>query len=126
MGLPIIRDCKQLLLIFSQSRSVNLAGGVKIISKACLPAVAREVWGDMAMVYLFGSRTDDTKRGGDIDLFIQLEKEPAPKEVMLQKAQFLSKLDILLGEQKIDLLVSTRYNNHLPIVKTARLKGIAL
>ncbi|MGV8135479.1 MAG: nucleotidyltransferase domain-containing protein [Mangrovibacterium sp.] len=87
---------------------------------------AREVWGDMAMVYLFGSRTDDTKRGGDIDLFIQLEKEPAPKEVMLQKAQFLSKLDILLGEQKIDLLVSTRYNNHLPIVKTARLKGIAL
>jgi predicted nucleotidyltransferase len=94
---------------------------IKIIKR-----VAREVWGDQTMVYLFGSRTDDSKKGGDIDLCIHLEEEPAPKEIMLQKAEFLSKLDILLGEQKIDVLVSTRYNNHLQIIKTAQLKGIAL
>jgi predicted nucleotidyltransferase len=87
---------------------------------------AREIWGEHSLVYLFGSRTDDHQRGGDIDLCIFLAGEPAAKQIMIQKADFLSKLDLLLGEQKIDLLVQTRYNRHLPIMKTARLKGIEL
>jgi len=88
--------------------------------------VTREVWGDQTLVYLFGSRTDDSKKGGDIDLYIHLEAEQEPKKIMLKKAEFLSKLVIQLGEQKIDVLVRTAYNNHLPIIKSAQLKGVAL
>jgi len=88
--------------------------------------VACEVWGAKTMIYLFGSRTDDSKKGGDIDLFVDLEEEWEPKRIMLQKAEFLGKLDFLLGEQKIDLLVRTHYNNHLPIIKTAQKMGVAL
>ena len=33
--------------------------------------IAKEIYGEDVSVYLFGSRTDDTKRGGDIDLFIR-------------------------------------------------------
>lgn len=91
-----------------------------------IKSVAHEVWGHETMIYLFGSRTDDSKKGGDIDLFIDLAAEQEPKKIMLQKAEFLSKLDILLGEQKIDLLVRTSYNSQLPIIKTARKKGVAL
>lgn len=87
---------------------------------------AREVWGDKMCISLFGSRLDDSKKGGDIDLFVQLGGKQEQKDVMLQKATFLSKLEILLGEQKIDLLVRTNYNNDLPIIKTAQLTGIAL
>jgi predicted nucleotidyltransferase len=94
---------------------------IKIIKQ-----VAREVWGEQVVVYLFGSRTDDSLRGGDIDLYIDLKEELEPNRIMLQKAEFLAKLDILLGEQKIDLLVRTSYNKHLPIIKTAQLKGVAL
>lgn len=88
--------------------------------------VAREVWGEQVIVYLFGSRTDDLKKGGDIDLYIHLEVIPEPKKLMLQKAEFLSKLDIQMGEQKIEVLVRTPYNNHLPIIKTAQSTGVVL
>ena len=88
--------------------------------------VASEVWGDQTAVYLFGSRTDDSKKGGDIDLYIHLNKEYSPREIMIQKAEFLGKLEFILGEQKIDVLVRTPYNNHLPIIKAAQFKGIKL
>lgn len=88
--------------------------------------VAFEIWGKQALVYLFGSRTDDTRKGGDIDLYIQLNKEYSPRETMIQKAEFLAKLDLLLGEQKIDVLIKTPYNNDLPIIKTAQSTGILL
>ena len=88
--------------------------------------VASEIWGDNVVVYLFGSRTDDSIKGGDIDLYIRVPAEQDPKTLVLQKARFLGKLDLLLGEQKIDLIVKTRYNKKLPIVHTAESTGIML
>ncbi len=88
--------------------------------------VATEIWGNKTMICLFGSRADDSKKGGDIDLLIQPAGEQRPEKVMLQKSEFLSKLEILLGEQKIDVLVQTPYNKNLKIIKTAQLNGIIL
>ena len=45
---------------------------------------------------------------------------------MIKKAEFLAKAEILLGDQKIDVLVDTPDNSHLPIIKSAQLKGIEL
>lgn len=91
-----------------------------------IKSVTIDVWGNQTHVYLFGSRVDDSKKGGDIDLYINLQEEQEPKQIMLKKAEFLGKLDLLLGEQKIDLLVRTNYNNHLSIIKTALLTGVEL
>jgi hypothetical protein len=113
---------KKSFFTFTKTRKMRLSESqIKTIKQ-----VAREVWGDKVKVYLFGSRTDDLKKGGDIDLFIQPEKEFSPKSIMLQKAEFLSKIEILLGAQKIDVLIRTPFNNQLPIVKTAQIKGIVL
>lgn len=88
--------------------------------------VAHEVWGDRVIVYLFGSRADDSEKGGDIDLLIKLPEEPEPGKIMLKKSEFLAKLEVLLGEQKFDLVIQTPYNYHLPIIKTALAKGVEL
>ena len=66
-----------------------------------------EIFGQDTKIYLFGSRTDDTKRGGDIDLYI----EPADKNHLFdKKLQFLVTLNKILGEQKIDVVVSKDKN----------------
>jgi uncharacterized protein len=93
---------------------------------ATIKRVAREVWGEKVVVYLFGSRTDDSEKGGDIDLLIKLPHEPDQENILLKKSEFLAKLEILLGEQKIDVVIHTRNNFHLPIIKTALAKGIEL
>ncbi|OQA80087.1 MAG: Nucleotidyltransferase domain protein [bacterium ADurb.Bin243] len=54
-----------------------------------------------ALVYLFGSRTDDSKKGGDIDILVLSEK-------LTSKEKRLIKLDLYdkIGEQKIDIIIS--------------------
>jgi predicted nucleotidyltransferase len=53
-----------------------------------------------AKVYLYGSRVDDAKRGGDIDLMI-VDPELVPRRVI---TQIRDQLWQLIGEQKIDIL----------------------
>jgi len=55
-------------------------------------------------IYLFGSRVDDMKRGGDIDLY--LVPEIKFKNERKRKISFLIKLDEYLGEQKIDVIMA--------------------
>lgn len=66
---------------------------------------ALEVFGTGASVYLFGSRIDDTKKGGDIDIFIECEKE---YNSFKNELIFISKLTESIGEQKIDLVIKSR------------------
>jgi len=56
-------------------------------------------------VILFGSRVDDQKKGGDIDLFIQ-PAEPM-SDLFARKVQFLRALKNKIGEQKIDLVLAS-------------------
>ena len=55
-------------------------------------------------IYLFGSRVDDTKRGGDIDLY--LVPEIKFDDERNRKINFMIKLDEYIGEQKIDVVLA--------------------
>ena len=57
-------------------------------------------------IYLFGSRVDDTKRGGDIDLYVDTPLRLNTRESLEKKSKFRLKLYELIGEQKIDIVVS--------------------
>lgn len=84
-------------------------------------ATAARYLGAEAQVMLFGSRTDDAARGGDIDLLIETG---APVGVW-QQAQLLAALEQELG-LPCDLLLHARDEPERPIHRIARLSGIAL
>ena len=62
--------------------------------------LAEKHFGEGTTVYLFGSRTDENKKGGDIDLFITIKDE---KRLNIEaKVQFLAELKTKIGDRKID------------------------
>lgn len=72
---------------------------------------------------LFGSRVDDTKRGGDIDLYI--EAQMSAKEAFDREMHLAADLYLALGDQKIDIVVNTGRLD-LPIYQVARTQGVLL
>jgi predicted nucleotidyltransferase len=55
-------------------------------------------------IYLFGSRVDDNKKGGDIDLYIV--RHDFSTQDYNKKIEFISELQNIIGEQKIDVILS--------------------
>ena len=53
-----------------------------------------------AKLYLFGSRVDDTKKGGDIDLLV-VSKEVTKKDLRLLRIDFFDHFE----EQKLDIIL---------------------
>ncbi|KIM13341.1 MAG: DNA polymerase subunit beta [Sulfurovum sp. FS08-3] len=75
---------------------------------------------DEGSIYLFGSRVDDSQRGGDIDLYIDT---PVENKVS-KKIDFLVALKNRIGEQKIDVVLS--YNKNRAIEQEALCNGMKL
>ena len=58
---------------------------------AAIKGLATECFGAGTAVYLFGSRLDGAKRGGDIDLYIETDELEAAR-ILDAKYDFLAKL----------------------------------
>ena len=88
--------------------------------KIAIQSVFREIF-IKGEIYLFGSRVDDTQKGGDIDIYI---KNISLEELAMKRINFLVKLKKKIGLQKIDLVID-RGTNRL-IDKIATETGILL
>jgi predicted nucleotidyltransferase len=74
---------------------------------------------EAAEVWLFGSRVDDTKRGGDIDIAIRSESIDRVQKMRIRRA-----ICDVIGEQKIDIVVSE--NGVDPFFRLAIETGVRL
>ncbi|MDP2432786.1 MAG: nucleotidyltransferase domain-containing protein [Pseudomonadota bacterium] len=85
--------------------------------------VARLV-GPASRVWLFGSRVDDSLRGGDIDLFVETD------EVVSNRTQTLCDIEgalvIALGNRKMDILLKDARTPDVPVFQVARRTGVML
>ena len=91
---------------------------------AAIRRVAAEVAGPAARVLLFGWRTREDLRGGDIDLLIEMSEPTADKlSVSLRTG---ARLQFETGERKIDVLVTDPQTQETPLIRAARREGIPL
>ncbi len=80
--------------------------------------------GEGCSIFLFGSRVDDSLRGGDIDLLIE------SPYIIKNRVQFECKLAaclyIKLGGRKVDVLIKDSLTKIKPIHQQALAHGIIL
>lgn len=83
-------------------------------------SIVCEFCGEDAVIRLFGSRADDSKRGGDIGLYVETNKPIALKD----RLRLQYRLSVLC-DMKVDLLVKGPGDKDEPIFAIAR-KGVLL
>ena len=72
---------------------------------SAIKAAAADAFGANAIIRLFGSRVDDTRRGGDIDLHIEADDDRA---TMRNEIRFRTALWRDLDEPEVDVVVMSR------------------
>jgi predicted nucleotidyltransferase len=83
--------------------------------------IVQQLAGKQAELRVFGSRLDDTARGGDLDLYLELD-EPVNDPAMLA-ARIAGQVSRLMQGRKVDVLLSAPNLKQLPIHDIARRKG---
>lgn len=81
-------------------------------------------FGPDVTVRLFGSRTDDSARGGDIDLHIEAEGDAAA--LLDRELKLYARLIRRLGDRRIDIVVHPRGSAPRPIDLQAMRTGVVL
>jgi len=72
---------------------------------------------------LFGSRLDDARRGGDIDIVVRTDLPP--EEAVRRRLDLLAELWLRLGERKIDIVLDDG-SAASAIVERARREAVPL
>ncbi|PKY10187.1 hypothetical protein B1757_10725 [Acidithiobacillus marinus] len=88
---------------------------------AIICQAAEESFGPEARVWLFGSRVDDDKLGGDVDLFVENDQDLPVQALLRTQARIEYALRL-----PTDLVVQTPGHQAGPIANIARMTGIRL
>jgi predicted nucleotidyltransferase len=82
--------------------------------------VASQNFGADALVWLFGSRVDDSRRGGDVDLYVEATRQDTLISALRCKIALEDSLDL-----PVDLIVKEPGQDK-PIYNLAKAQGIQL
>lgn len=97
------------------------------IERQAVERASREAFPAGTRVLLFGSRLDDARRGGDIDLLVELPAAMSADEQVSRRSLFTARLYRLLDEQRIDvLMVDPLQPDTRSVVTSARRQGVQL
>ena len=86
-----------------------------------IKSTATAVLGEGAQIWLYGSRLDDHRRGGDVDLLI----ESARQASVMDRARFKYRLETAL-QLPVDVLIVQTGQISSPFETIARAKAVSL
>ena len=93
-------------------------------TKNIIIAAVQRHFSQAEKIILFGSRADDRKRGGDIDILVQTSVPSAL--AFEEKLRTVAALQLKLGEQRIDILTTSGIDDDRLIVQNAYRQGVVL
>lgn len=97
------------------------------VERHAVESACREALPAGARVLLFGSRLDDSRRGGDIDLLVELPEPLSADDVVDRRSRFTARLYRLLEERRIDVVMTQQGSpDRRAVVAAARQQGIEL
>ncbi len=79
----------------------------------------KEIFGDVK-IYIFGSRLDDNKKGGDVDIFLQTFNPIKNKRAKRARAKLLLEEKLL---KPIDIIIEEDANK---LIKKQAMQGVRL
>ncbi|MHB1679478.1 MAG: nucleotidyltransferase family protein [bacterium] len=89
--------------------------------------MALSYFGINAKIYIFGSRVNDTEKGGDIDIYVETYLDINSSELFNLESKYWTSLQKALGERKIDIIINdTKLNNNNYIYEVAKKTGIMI
>ncbi|WP_376692026.1 nucleotidyltransferase domain-containing protein [Wenzhouxiangella sp. EGI_FJ10409] len=83
-----------------------------------------EIFGPDAQVWLFGSRADDSRRGGDVDLMVETADTPANPAMLA--ARLSARVSRSMYGRHVDVVVHAKGVPEQSIHKAARTQGTRL
>jgi len=99
--------CKKtrIIIIFAIQKNEIIKMRLTDFEIQSIQTLCKKHFGRESRVYLFGSRVDDSLKGGDIDLFIS-SGDTGYLDIE-NKIRFLVDLKRTIGDRKIDLVLDT-------------------
>lgn len=83
----------------------------------------RDVFGAAATVRLFGSRVRDELRGGDIDLFVEVERGQSS---IANEQPLRDRIAPVVGDLRVDIILHERDTPLAPLERIALRDGVLL
>lgn len=88
-----------------------------------IKSVIARHFGEAARIWLFGSRVDDARRGGDVDLYVEPVPDLDMEDLFDRRIHCLTALEMSLP-YPVDLVVNEGTDR--PIYRIARQEGVRL
>jgi len=88
-------------------------------------AELRRRFGEQCRIWLFGSRADDEKRGGDVDLYVEAAVDPGGGRAMTRIRANVA-LEKFFHGASVDLMVRFPGESEQPLHRIAKRQGALL
>jgi type III secretory pathway component EscV len=121
-GFIVLKRVKQRFWMVTHQKIVRLS----TMDMIAIELIFREHFLKNDHLWVFGSRADLARKGGDIDLYVETHANTIEQATKM-KERFLSNLERKIGEQKIDLVLNM-LNNPYPLLihEVAKKEGVQI